>query len=207
MMSKILFIKGTPQSEENSRSTQVARTFINEYKQANPTDEVIELDLYQMDVPLIDADVLNGWGKLRAGETLTNSEAQKVEAIDKFTAQFMSADKFIIQSSMWNLGIQPLLKAYFDTAMIAGKTFKYGAEGPIGLMTGKKAIHIHGTGGIYSNTTGIEHTDSYVKSVLGFMGIDVEPTIFVEGIDHNPSRKEEIMAVANQQAKQAAKQF
>lgn len=50
----------------------------------------------------------------------------------------MEADKYIIQSSMWNLGIQPLLKAYFDTIMSAGKTFKYTSEGPEGLMKGKK---------------------------------------------------------------------
>ncbi len=46
-MSKVLFVKGTPQSEEQSRSTQVARAFITEYKKVNPTDEIIEVDVYQ----------------------------------------------------------------------------------------------------------------------------------------------------------------
>ena len=55
-MSKVLFVKGTPQSEEQSRSTQVARAFINEYKEVNPTDEIIEVDVYYANVPLIDAD-------------------------------------------------------------------------------------------------------------------------------------------------------
>ena len=109
-------------------------------KKNNPADEVIELELYGMDVPLIDADVLNGWEKSRAGQPLTSEEARKVTAIHDFTHQFMNADKFIIQSSMWNLGIQPLLKAYFDTVMVAGQTFKYTAEGPVGLMKGKKAF-------------------------------------------------------------------
>lgn len=56
IMSKVLFVKGTPQSEEQSRSTQVARAFINEYKEVNPTDEIIEVDVYYANVPLIDAD-------------------------------------------------------------------------------------------------------------------------------------------------------
>ncbi|BBP89760.1 hypothetical protein BsIDN1_33780 [Bacillus safensis] len=64
---------------------------------------------------------------------------KKIEAVNAFTKQFMEVDKYIIQSSMWNLGIQPLLKkAYFDTIMSAGKTFKYTAEGPEGLMKEKK---------------------------------------------------------------------
>lgn len=206
-MTKILFIKGTPQNEELSRSLKIAGQFVEEYKKENPSDEVIELDLYGMNVPLIDADVLNGWNKLGNGEVVTDEEMRKINAINTFTDQFVEADKYIFQSSMWNLGIQPLVKAYFDTVMIAGKTFKYTAEGPVGLMTGKKAIHIHGTGGVYSNTTGIEHSDSYVTTVLGFMGIEVAPTIWVEGIDYNPSQKEEIMAAASEKAKKLAKQF
>lgn len=206
-MSKVLYIKGTPQSEEKSKSSHIARTFVEEYKKNNPADEVIELELYGMDVPLIDADVLNGWEKSRAGQPLTSEEARKVTAINDFTHQFMNADKFIIQSSMWNLGIQPLLKAYFDTVMVAGQTFKYTAEGPVGLMKGKKAIHIHGSGGVYSNTTGIEHADSYVTGALRFMGIEVLPTIFIEGIDYDPSQKDAIMSRITEQAKEVAKQF
>lgn len=206
-MATVLFIKGTPQSENQSRSMIVARAFIEEYKKANPTDEVVELDLYNMDVPLIDADVLNGWNKLRSGETLTNAESQKVGAINVLTDQFVEADKYIVQSSMWNLGIQPLLKAYFDTAMIVGRTFKYTAEGPVGLMQGKKAIHIHGSGGVYSNTTGLEHADSYVTGVLGFMGMEVLPSLLVEGIDYNPDQKDEILATVTEKAEAVAKQF
>jgi len=206
-MAKVLFVKGTPQSEEQSKSTQVARTFINQYKEVNPTDEVVELDLYETGVPLIDADVLSGWNNLRNNEALTAVESQKVTAINELTEQFVQAEKCIFQSSLWNLGIQPLLKAYFDTIVLAGTTFKYTETGPVGLMNGKKVIHIHGSGGVYSNTTGIEHADSYIKSVLAFIGCEVLPTIFVEGIDHDPSQKETIMAAAKAKAQEVAKQF
>ena len=91
--------------------------------------------------------------------------------------------------------------------MVAGQTFKYTAEGPVGLMKGKKAIHIHGSGGVYSNTTGIEHADSYVTGALRFMGIEVAPTIFIEGIDYDPSQKDAIMSRITEQAKEVAKQF
>jgi len=206
-MGKVLVIKGTPQSEAQSRSTQVLKGFINEYKENNHQDDVIELDLYNMKIPLIDADVLNGWNKLRAGENLTNLELVKITAIDQLTEQFIEADKYIIQSSMWNLGIQPLLKAYIDTVSIAGKTFNYTKTGPKGLMEGKKGIHIHGSGGIYSGTVGIEHCDSYITGILRFLGIEVLPTIFVEGIDYQPEQQEAIIAAALQKAIETAQYF
>ena len=39
---------------------------------------------------------------------------------------------------MWNLSFPPVLKAYIDAIAVAGKTFKYTAEGPQGLLTDKK---------------------------------------------------------------------
>ncbi len=206
-MAKVLFIKGTPQDENKSRSMKVARVFLDEYKKANPTDEVVELDIYKMDIPFIDAEVLDGWGKLRTGADLPVIVLQKIGAINELTTQFMNADKYIIQSSMWNLGIPPMLKAYIDTVAVPGVTFKYTEDGHLGLLEGKKAIHIHGSGGVYSNTTGIEHTDSYIKGILNLMGVECAPTVFVEGVDHFPMKKEEIIEAAIENAKEAARAF
>lgn len=207
-MAKVLFIKGTPQSEEQSRSMKVTRTFIDEYKKVNPMDEVIELDVNSANIPFIDADYLSAQNKLRSGESLTDTEAQKLAKFNVLIEQFIGADKYIIQSSMWNLGLQPLLKAYFDAVMYAGKTYKYTAEGvAVGLLKGKKAIHIIGMGGLYSNLSGVEHSDSYVKHLFGFVGVEMLPTIYVEGIDQNPTQKEEIITTASEKAKAVAQTF
>jgi FMN-dependent NADH-azoreductase len=45
----------------------VGKQFIDAYREIHPDDEIIHLDLYEMDVPHIDADILSGWGKLRGG--------------------------------------------------------------------------------------------------------------------------------------------
>ncbi len=75
------------------------------------------------------------------------------------------------------------------------------------MMKGKKAIHIHGMGGFYSQAIGMEHSDSYVKGALKFVGIEVVPTIFVEGIDYDPTKEEEIVAAAIEKAKVVARTF
>ena len=206
MSKKVLYVKGSP-SMGGSKSQKVADAFIEAYKLANPTDEIIEKDLFQIDIPYIDTDLLNGWTKYGNGEAPTEIEASKVAKHAAFTEEFFAADKLILQTSMWNLSVPTQVKGYLDTLMVAGKTFAYTENGPKGLATDKKAIHIHGAGSVYSNTTGIEHSDSFVRSILGFMGVDLAPTIWVEGIDANPDQKETIMAKAIQKAEEAAKSF
>jgi FMN-dependent NADH-azoreductase len=67
IMAKLLYITANPKREEESYGLSVGRAFLNAYKQQNPQDEIVELDLYRTDIPYIDADVLNGWGKLQQG--------------------------------------------------------------------------------------------------------------------------------------------
>ncbi|QXJ36800.1 FMN-dependent NADH-azoreductase 2 [Parageobacillus caldoxylosilyticus] len=82
-MAKLLYITANPKREEESYSLSVGRAFLNAYKQQHPQDEIVELDLYRTDIPFIDTDVLNGWGKLQQGqafEQLSEEEKQKSAA-------------------------------------------------------------------------------------------------------------------------------
>lgn len=207
MSKKVLYVTGTPLPTGVSRSKEVAEVFINAYKKANPSDIIIEKDLFASWIPYIDGELLSGWKKQENGEVPTEAEASKLAAYAASTEEFLTADKIIIQSSMWNLSIATQLKGYLDTLVVAGKTFSYTENGPKGLMKGKKAIHFHGAGGVYSDTVGVEHSDSFVTGILKFIGIEVLPTIWVEGIDSNPDRKDEIMQAAFEKAKKAAMIF
>jgi len=207
MSKKVLFIKGTPLPAGISRSMEVANAFIVAYQKQNPNDEIIERDLFSGEVPYIDGDVLSGWGKFANNEALTETETRKVTAFNVFTEEFLAADKVIVQSSMWNLSVAPQVKGWLDTINVAGKTFNYTEAGPVGLVTDKKAIHIHGAGGIYSTTAGSQHSDALVTDILKFIGTDVLPTIWVEGLDYNPEAKEETMQKIIATAETVARQF
>lgn len=207
-MAKVLFIKSTPVEDEYSRSTQIAKVFLERYKELNPKDEITELDLFKMDVPYVDLDTLNAKTKLRTQAELTEVEAKKLAIMDQFTEQFMQADKYIVVSPLWNLNVPPVLKAYFDSVCWAGKTFRYTAHGAVGLLENKLGIHIHGCGGIYSNGGAIEeYADPYVRGVMKFMGVSMLPTLFVEGIDEAPSEAETILAKARELAVDLAEKF
>lgn len=185
-MKKVLYITGNPKEKRQSYSLAAGQKFLDLYKQKNPEDEIIELDLYSQHIPYIDEDVLSGWDKLAEGvgfSELTESERTKISAINSYTEQFINADKYIFVTPMWNLSLPPKVKVYIDTLMIAGKTFKYTENGPVSLLEGKKAFHIHATGGVYSSPemTSMEFGNSYLKTILGFMGIKDYEAILLEG--------------------------
>jgi FMN-dependent NADH-azoreductase len=211
-MPKVLYITANPKVMEKSFSLTIGNTFLNEYKKSNPKDEIMELDLYSMDIQPIDRDVLDAWGKLTQGiqfADLSDALKKKLEKIESSVQLFMSADKYIFVSPLWNLGVPPILKAYIDTVVIVGKTFKYTENGPVGILNNKKAVHIEACGGVYSQgpSAAYEGGARYLKIILGFMGITDEEVIFVEGINQFPEKADEIREQGKQKALEMAKRF
>jgi FMN-dependent NADH-azoreductase len=68
--------------------------------------------------------------------------------------QFLEADKVVFVTPMWNFNIPSRVKTYIDNLCIPNKAFKYTENGPVGLIKGKKALHIHATGGVHSHGPG-----------------------------------------------------
>jgi FMN-dependent NADH-azoreductase len=210
-MSKLLYITANPKSANESCSLKLGQAFLETYREVAPQDEIVHLDLYNMDIPYIDADVFSGWGKLAKGETLSEEEQRKVGRINELTDQFIAADKVVFVTPMWNFLFPPRLKAYIDTIVIAGKTFKYTEQGPVGLLKdqGKKVVHIQARGGIYSEGPAkeLEFADRYLRAVLAFMGITDVQTVIAEGMAFMPDKADEIMEKAIAHAKDVAVQM
>jgi FMN-dependent NADH-azoreductase len=208
-MAKVLYITANPKPVAESFSLRTGKAFIEEYKQLNPRDEVIHLDLYQIDIPMIDADVFTGWGKLAKGENLTEAEKSKVERIAEITDEFVSADKYVFVTPFWNFLFPPKMKAYIDAICIAGKTFKYTENGSVGLLGGKRVVHIQARGGFYSEGPAkeLELGDRYLRTVLQFLGITDIQTVVAEGMAYDPSKAEGIVAKAIEKAREVARDF
>lgn len=211
-MSKLLFINSNPKTEESSFGLAVGNKFLEAYKSENPQDEVTELDLYKMEVPLIDEVVFSSWGKLGSGtafDKLTAEEQSKMVAMNGILDQFLAADKYVFVTPLWNFTVPPKMKAYLDNICIVGKTFKYTENGPVGLLSDKKALHIQARGGFYSNgpAADFELGDRYMKTIFGFIGIQDNQSIIVEGMNAVPDKAEEIKAAAIEKAKEVAKKF
>lgn len=208
-MAKLLYITAHPLDELASNSMAAGKAFLESYKENHSSDEVKHIDLFKEDIPMIDKDVLTGWGKLRNGDTLTNEEQQKVDRLSAILDEFLAADKYVFVSPMWNLSFPPVLKAYIDAISIAGKTFKYTAEGPQGLLTDKKVLHIQSRGGFYSEgpAAEMESGDRYLKTIMSFLGVPSYETVIIEGHNAEPERTEEIKAASLAEAREMSKNF
>lgn len=174
-MSKVLYIKANIKKNGESRTFKVSDSFIEEYKKNNPNDEVVVLDLYKENIDFLRPDDL---GKIFGPK----NEESKNNPILKYAYQFAEADKYVIAAPMWNLSIPAILKAYIDYISVSGITFKYTAQGSVGLLQNKKALHIVSRGGEYINAP-YEMGDRYIRTILGFFGITEVETLAIENLD------------------------
>ncbi|REC32922.1 FMN-dependent NADH-azoreductase [Enterococcus pseudoavium] len=206
-MTKVLVVKAHPLTAKESRSVFVAEQFLESYRKNNPQDELEELALYDDSIPLVDKDILTAFGTLAKGGNFTDlsiAQQEKLGRFDELTEQFMAADKVVIVNPMWNLSIPPMLKAWFDTIMVVGKTFRYTATGSVGLLPNKPIMHIQANGGTYD---GNDLGTQYIHQAMGFMGITDVQDLFVEGMDHTPELTEKIVGEAAEKAQVLGKVF
>ena len=62
-MATVLYVTAHPLDHSASYSLSVGQEFVQAYREANPNDEVVHLDLYKLNIPQIDADVFSGWAR------------------------------------------------------------------------------------------------------------------------------------------------
>ena len=200
-MSKVLYIKANARPSRVSRTFKISDRFIEVYKQYHPNDEIITLDLYQEKIDFLREQEI----ELHQG----TMDEEKNHPFLKYAYQFFEADKYVFAEPLWNLGVPAILKAYFDYICVKGITFKYTAEGPVGLCQGKKAVNITTRGGEYSEgpLAQFEMGDRYIKTILGFLGITDYTTIAANRLDIIGEDVEAIMNKAIKEAEEIAKNF
>lgn len=100
-------------------------------------------------------------------------------------AEFQAADTVVIGAGMYNFTIPTQLKAWIDRILVAGQTFRYGANGPEGLAGGKRVIVALARGGHYGEgapAAPFEHAETYLRGVLAFIGIAAPEFVIAEGL-------------------------
>lgn len=200
-MSKVLYIKANSKPEGTSRTFKISDSFIETYREHNPDDKIVILDLYKEGI-----DFLTEEGVMMHRP---NPGEGKNHPILKYAYQFLETDKYVFSEPLWNLGIPAILKAYIDYICVTNITFKYTAEGPVGLCSGKKAVNITARGGEYSEgkLAEWEMGNKYLKNILAFLGITDFTTISAENLDVIGQDVEAIVGKAVKKAQELAKVF
>jgi FMN-dependent NADH-azoreductase len=125
-------------------------------------------DLASTPVPQISEDWVNA--NFTPEAERTPAQARTLALSETLVAELEAADTLIIGTPIYNFGVPAALKSWIDQIARAGRTFRYSDDGPVGLLTGKRAIVVVASGGTKTGSE-IDFATGYLTHVLGFVGI------------------------------------
>jgi FMN-dependent NADH-azoreductase len=170
IMPTILHLDSSPLPTSISR--ELTKEYVNEWKTAHPGGTVIYRDLAASAPKPIDAAWV--FASFTAEASRTPEQNALLATSEELIAELLRADEYVIGVAMHNFAIPSSLKLWIDQVVRAGRTFTYGADGPNGLVQGKRAVILSASGGVYSAgtpTAAANFMDPYLKTVLGFIGV------------------------------------
>jgi len=170
----------------HSVSREISAAIVEAWKRNHPDTEIIYRD--------VAANPLPHWSPV------ADASDPAVRDSNEAMEQFLAADVVVIGAPMYNFGIPSSLKAWIDRVVVAGKTFRYGANGPEGLAGGKKMIIASARGGFYGADSGraqYDFQEDYLRQVFGFIGITDIEIVHAEGIGMGPEQKAESLRNAH----------
>jgi FMN-dependent NADH-azoreductase len=165
----------------SSVSWQLTSGFVNDWKEQNPTGEVMERDLAKT---LFPPPVTDEWVQAVNADPTNRTGVQRwaISPSDIFIGELAAADTIVIGAPMHNFTISWPLRAWFDHIVRLGRTVVYGAKGPNGLLQGKTVAIITSRGGSYGpGAPGSEfNLEPYLRRLLGFIGLTDPIFIYLE---------------------------
>lgn len=182
---------------DNSVSRQLTAQTVAQWKARHPDAEVSYLDVAAQAPSHLNVDSLGF--RLPAGSALTEVQQRENAISEALVTQFLAADVIVVGAPLYNFSIPSQLKAWIDRICQVGRTFKYTDKGPQGLAGGKTVIVVSTRGGKYSTSdagNAMEHQESYLKTVFGFLGITDVRIVRAEGLNMGPEAKAEALGSA-----------
>ncbi|WP_019961930.1 FMN-dependent NADH-azoreductase [Woodsholea maritima] len=165
MTQNLLYISSSAR-DEGSITRASAQALIA--AMAQPDTSLVERDVAKSNLPYVDAT----W----VGANFTPAEARTPEHIaalalsETLIEEIEAADTLVIGVSVYNFNLPASLKAWIDLIVRARRTFHYEADGPVGHLTGKRAIIAYGSGGTPLGSA-MDFASPYLRAILGYIGI------------------------------------
>ncbi|HLS97365.1 MAG: FMN-dependent NADH-azoreductase [Porticoccaceae bacterium] len=181
-MNTLLYITASLFGEAG-QSSRLGADLVDAIVAARPGTRVLRRDLAADPVPHLDGARFAAFTTAPAERDAGQRAA--VALSDALIAEWRAADRVVIGLPLYNLGVPSTFKAYIDHLARAGETFRYTAEGPVGLLQDRKVQVVATRGGIYRGTP-LDTQSDYVRHILGLMGIRDVEFIHVEGLNMGP---------------------
>lgn len=154
---------------QNSASRTLTGGIVRQLREQAPQMQVTYRDLAEEELPHLSAQALRG------------DDPEAVSRDATVLEEFLGADVIVIGTPVYNFTVPSQLKAWIDRIAVAGKTFRYTANGPEGLAGGKQVIIALARGGLQVPGS-FEFAESYLRHMLHFLGVRDVRVVRAEGL-------------------------
>jgi FMN-dependent NADH-azoreductase len=190
----------------NSVSRQLTAQIVAKWRASHPGTTVDYLDLATSAPSHLSTESMGFRMAPGAGEP-TQGQIRENAISETLVTQLLAADVIVVGAPLYNFSIPSQLKAWIDRVAQPGRTFKYTEKGPQGLAGGKTVIVASTRGGMYSTSEAgraMEHQESYLQTVFGFLGITDVRFVRAEGLGMGDAAKAKALANAEVEISAAA---
>ncbi|WP_374855180.1 FMN-dependent NADH-azoreductase [Acinetobacter indicus] len=172
-----------------SVSRQLSKAIVNQLQAKNTAAQVDYLDLAEQTIPHLTAEILMG------------QNAEQSALGEQILQQYLDADVVVVGAAMYNFGLPSTLKAWIDRISVAGRTFKYTENGPVGLAGDKKVYIASSRGGVYGEQSPVDFQEAFLKTVFNFTGVSDIEVVRAEGVSMGDIKDQAITTALDQIAK------
>ena len=157
--------------QDGSVTRQLSEDLLNALETRHEAIDVSHRDLAN-GLPFVDAAWIEA--NFTADDDRTQEHRQSLAYSDELVAELIDADVLLIGVPIYNFSIAASLKAWIDMIARARLTFRYTENGPVGMLSGKKAYLVVASGGVPVGSP-MDFATPYLRHALSFVGItDVE---------------------------------
>jgi FMN-dependent NADH-azoreductase len=191
-MSNILLVTTSPRGGD-SVSSKLA-TELAEKLAAKSGATLIKRDVGNKPLPHIDSEFVSA---TRSGKTeFSAHEKAAHDRAMEIIGEVKDADVIVIGAALINFSATSNLKGWVDHLAVPKVTFQYGANGPEGLVKGKKVYVVSTSAGAYGDGPG-DYLKPWLTFALGFMGMTDVEFIKVDALAYGPEAVDKSMSAAN----------
>ena len=206
-MPTLLHIESSPR-KNRSASLEVARAYLDAYRQAHQDHRIDVLDLWSTELPEFNGDALGAKYADLSGTTLSVAQQQAWARIRRLAQRLHDADTLLFSVPLWNFSIPYKLKHFIDVVSQRNVLFSFDERGAAGLLKGKQAVVIYARGLDYSMDSStpahlFDFQRPFMEAWLRFVGVTDVETIVVE----KTLLGSEVDRVARQAARERAVEF
>ena len=179
-----------------SASRQLSRSVVEAWSAVTADAQVTYRDLASDALSHFSAATLVAAGT--PAELRDAAQKHEAELAERTLEEFLAADAIVIGAPMYNFAIPSQLTAWIDRIAVAGKSFKYTENGPVGLAGGKTVVIASSAGGIHAGQPSGQAHEDYLVRMLNFVGIDDIEIVRAEGLAYGEEPRAEAMKGAAQ---------